>query len=103
MLWRDLALIWDLTSGILKSNSDGDSGGVEGTVREPEVAIAAGVPVPVENRSQGEERRLRREMWQRREEAWRDMQRRKAADRAKLALKNEPPGGDDTGGRGPPL
>ena len=49
-----------------KPNSDGDSGGVEGTVREPEVGSAAGGPVRVETRSKkGEERRLRKEMWRR--------------------------------------
>ena len=86
-----------LDNGDTKPNSEGDSGGVEGTVREPEVGSAAGVPVRVEKRSKkGEERRLRREMWRR------EMERRGAADRAKLARKSEPPGGENNGGRGPP-
>ena len=56
-----------LDNGETKPNSEGDSGGVEGTVREPEVGSAAGVPVRVEKRSKkGEERRLRKEMWRRR-------------------------------------
>ena len=55
-----------LDNGVTKPNSEGDSGGVEGTVSEPEVEGAAGVPVRVEKRSKGEERRLRKEMWRRR-------------------------------------
>ena len=85
-----------LDNGVTKPKSEGDSGGVEGTVREPEVEGAAGVPVRVEKRSKGEERRFRREMWRR------EMERRGAADRAKLARKSEPPGGVNNGGRGPP-
>ena len=86
-----------LDNGVTKPNSEGDSSVVEGTGREPEVGIAVGVHVRVEKRSKkGEERRLRREMWRR------EMERRGAADRAKLARKSEPPGGENNGGRGPP-
>ena len=86
-----------LDNGVTKPNLEGDSGGVEGKVREPEAGIAAGVPVRVEKRSKkGDERRLRREMWRR------EMERRGAADRAKLAMNSEQPGGENNGGRGPP-
>ena len=90
-----------LDNGVTKPNSEGDTGGVEGTVSKPEVGSAAGVPVRVEKRSKGEERRLRKEMW-RREVARRETERRGAADRAKLVPESEPPGGENTGGRGPP-
>ena len=90
-----------LDNGVTKPNSEGDTGGVEGTVSEPEVEGAAGVPVRVEKRSKGEERRLRKEMW-RREVARREAARRGAAHTEKLVPKSEPPGGENTGGRGPP-
>ena len=44
-----------LDNGITQPNSEEGSGGVEGTAREPEVANAAGVPLRVEKRSNGED------------------------------------------------
>ena len=86
-----------LDNGVAKPNLEGDSGGVEGKVREPQVGSAVGVPVRVEKRSKKwEERRLRKEMWRR------EMERRGAANRAKLAMNSEQPGGENNGGRGPP-
>ena len=88
-----------LDNGVTKPNSEGDSGGVEGTVREPEVGSAAGVPVRVEKRS----KKGRNADYERRcgggRLAGTD---ESAADRAKLARKSEPPGGENNGGRGPP-